>query len=209
MTQQINLYQPIFRTPKRVFSALALLQVIGLISIGCASVYGYSAWQVRELAQRVGTLERARDKAVNQLETLRQQFPARTASPLLQAELASLRFELQQAEVLASTLANGALGNTGGLSDYLAGLARQHVAGTWLTHIDIANGGSTIGVHGRALTPDLVPAYVRRLANEPAFAGKSFSHFQLEQETDEENPGAAVEFSIETEGVVSEDDKNG
>lgn len=210
MRQQINLYQPIFRTPKRVFSALALLQVVGLITFGCVSVYAYGAWQVRELAARVATLEHARTDALNRLETLRQQFPERAASPLLQAELASLRRELQQAEVLAETLTNGALGNTSGLSAYLAGLARQHVAGTWLTHINIANGGSTIGVRGQALTPDLVPAYVRRLANEPVFAGKSFSRFKLEQATaKEKKPGAAIEFSIETEGVAGADDKNG
>jgi Fimbrial assembly protein (PilN) len=206
--QQINLYQPIFRTPKRVFSAVALCQVLVLIGLGCAAFYGYAAWQLRGLTVRVAQLERARDHAIAQLETVRQQFPERTSNPLLQAELTDLQRKLKQMDTLAAALDDGVLGNTAGLSAYLTGLARQHLAGTSLTRIEIIEGGSTIGVHGQASSPELVPAYVQRLASEPAFAGKRFSNFELKQVTRKDAPAAStVEFSIQGEGLVKDDER--
>ena len=45
--QQVNLYQPIFRHRRPLFSALALLQVVGMIALGLGAVYGYSAWRTK------------------------------------------------------------------------------------------------------------------------------------------------------------------
>ena len=198
MKQQINLYQPIFRQQRPLFSAVALLQVLGVITLGLSVVYGFSAWQVKRLARDVTQLEQAQENAAQRLETLQKQFPKRAPSPLLQAEIARLKTEIIGAEAIAAALRTGALGNSAGLSTYLAGLARQHVNGTWLTKIDITDGGSTIGVYGRATQPELVPQYVEKLAIEPAFAGKTFSSLKLKQVT---KPQPAVEFSIETEGL--------
>ncbi len=197
MKQQVNLYQPIFRHRRPLFSALALLQVVGMIALGLGAVYGYSAWQVSRLAQQMTHLEQSRDAAVAQLEALRARYPTRAASPLLQAEIARLKTEISGAQAVASALNTGALGNTAGLSTYLAGLARQHVVGTWLTKVEITNGGTAIGVYGQATRPEFVPQYMTKLTAEPAFAGKTFSSLKLKQLP----APAAVEFSIETDGV--------
>ena len=202
MKQQINLYQPMFRTPKRVFSALALLQVCGLVLGGLLATYTYSAWQVKTLARQVGHLSNTRTAALARVDSLRQQFPVRTPDPLLKAELQRLQLETAYTQEVATALSSGAFGNTTGLSAYLAALARQHVDGTWLTRVDIARGGGAIGVQGQAASPELIPVYVRRLANESAFVGKTFS--KLELTTPSEAHGA-VQFSIKTEGLSSGD----
>ena len=42
MTQQINLYQPIFRTQKKIFSATTIAQAAGLFVVGLLLIYGYA-----------------------------------------------------------------------------------------------------------------------------------------------------------------------
>lgn len=217
MSQQINLYQPIFRNTRKVFSARTGLAIHALLALALAAIQGYGSWQVAALDARVTQLAGMRDGGVARLEKLREQYPPREESPLLKRELARRGAELARARELAGTLAGDAFGNTTGLSPYLAGLARRHVDGTWLTRIDIAHGGNAIGVAGRALRPELVPAYLRRLSAEPVFAGKTFSQLRLLQPSPADATAqsplptaatagdgfAGVEFLIETEGLAT------
>lgn len=217
MSQQINLYQPIFRNTRKVFSARTGLAIHAVLILALAAIHGYGRWQVAALDARVTQLAGMRDGGVARLEQLRARFPPREESPLLKRELARRGAELERARELAGTLAGETFGNTTGLSPYLAGLARRHVDGTWLTRIDIAHGGHAIGVAGRALRPELVPIYLRRLSAEPVFAGKTFSQLRLAQPAppasaarvpDVAGPAAGdgfagVEFLIETEGVTA------
>lgn len=206
MRQQINLYQPIFRSPRKIFCARALLQILVIALTGLGLAYGYSQWRMQALAQQVAQLSTTRDRTQGRLDELRREYPVRSASPLLQQELIRLAAELGRAQALATALNDGAFGNTSGLSAYLLGFARQHVDGTWLTHIDIANGGSVIGLSGAARRPALIPELVQRLTQESAFAGKSFSSLQLKQ--DASAPGT-VEFSIKTDAAIKKDSDHG
>ena len=43
--QQVNLYQPIFRKQKKVFSARALVQAVVLVAVALGGIFGYSRWQ--------------------------------------------------------------------------------------------------------------------------------------------------------------------
>ena len=42
MIQQVNLYQPMFRKQRRIFSAVAMFQSVVLVAIGLAAIYTYS-----------------------------------------------------------------------------------------------------------------------------------------------------------------------
>jgi hypothetical protein len=218
VSQQINLYQPIFRNTRKVFSARAGLAIHALLGLALTAIYGFGTWQVTALDARVIKLAAMRDDGVARLDQLRAQFPPRTESPLLKRELAQRNADLARVRELGRMLEGEAFGNTTGLSLYLAGLARQHVDGTWLTRIDIAHGGNAIAVAGQALRPELVPAYLRRLSAEPVFAGKSFSQLRvaqpatpatgarLPQPTAVAGDGpAGLEFQIQTEGATGID----
>jgi hypothetical protein len=200
--QQINLYQPIFRQPRKVFSAVALLQVAAVFALGLLIVYGYGRAKVRALDAQVATLQGQRTAAAKRLATVKAQFPEKKPDPLVAAELKRLQQELGYTQKIATALSTGAFGNTSGLSPFLAGLARQHVEGTWFSRVAIANGGEAIGVRGYALAPELLPAYVRRLAAEQVFAGKSFSHLELVKSAPE---GKVLEFELRTEGFEMKD----
>ena len=202
MKQQINLYQPIFRQPRKVFSAVALLQVAGLFAIGLLLVYAYGRAKVHALDAQVATLRAQHTAAAKRLATVKAQFPEKKPDPLIAAELKRLQQELGYTRKIATALSTGAFGNTSGLSPFLAGLARQHVEGTWFSRVAIARGGEAIGVRGYALAPELLPNYVRRLAAEQVFAGKSFSHLELVKSPPE---GKVLEFELRTEGFEMKD----
>jgi hypothetical protein len=197
MTQQINLFQPALREPVPLFGARAMVRTLGVVLLGLAVVYAWAWLQVDMLEGEARELARSRDAAEARLTELQTRLPKREQDAALALRLDALEAELDQARMLMAVLSKGAFGNSFGLSPYLVGFARQHVAGTWLTRVEIAEGGSHIGVEGHAQAPELVPVYVQRLAAEPVFDGKVFSQLQLDRAPDE----AAVAFALATEGV--------
>lgn len=197
MKQQINLFQPTLRDPEPVFGARAMLRTVCTVLVGLAAVYGYALVQVNGLEREAKDLSAARTSAEHRFGELQAQLPKREQNLALVARVEALNEELAQTRRLVAVLNQGAFGNTAGLSPYLAGLARQHVSGTWLTHVDIAAGGTQIGVEGRAQAPELVPMYVQKLAGEHAFEGKVFSHLELDRAPED----TAIAFSLATSGI--------
>ncbi len=63
MYQQINLYQPIFRKQRQIFSATTLAQLLGIVAAALLLIYGYGLLQVRGLEGEVVQLE-GREKAL-------------------------------------------------------------------------------------------------------------------------------------------------
>jgi hypothetical protein len=204
--QQINLFQPVFRNPRKVFSALTLLAIVTASMLTLLTMAGYGYWRTHTLAAEVAQLSATQAREQQRLEQLRQQYPVRVSSPLLQQELVDVETAVGRVQALAGALQGGALGNTTGLSSYLLGFSRQHVDGTWLTHIEIADGGSVIGLHGRAVSPALIPEFVQRLAAEAVFGGKAFSGFELRHDPADDH---AIEFSVTTDGIAKREDERG
>ncbi len=116
MRQAVNLYQPIFRTPRKVFGATMLAQMLGGALIALALMYGWSYWRLHTLTAEVAHLSAARVAAHARLDSLRQAYPARESNPLLAQELLRVSNEVERARALAGVLAHGAYGNTSGLS---------------------------------------------------------------------------------------------
>lgn len=197
MKQQINLYQPIFRTQKNIFSALAIAEMCGLVIVGLLIMYGYAAWEVHGLKTEVSKFNEQRDAALSKTDALREQFPGRQKSKQLEEEIERLTAELLARQRIAEILSGGRLGNTEGFSDYLEALARRHVQGTWLTGINISHGGQTISIAGSTLVPDLVPVYLQRLADETVFSGLSFNVMHMERASEE---STKVNFTVRTGG---------
>ena len=54
----------------------------------------------------------------------------------------------------------------------MSAFARQSINGLWITGLVLDN--QQVALRGRALNPDLIPAYVTRLNKEPALQGRSF-----------------------------------
>ena len=71
MSQQINLFNPQFLEKKKYFSAVAMTQALGLITLGLAAFYGFAFWQDRNLARQTGESGRAYEQQKQQFAKVR------------------------------------------------------------------------------------------------------------------------------------------
>lgn len=179
MSQQINLYNPLFLKQEKYFSALAMVQALGIIALALAGFYAYALLQVREVERVV-----AGDQA--QLALQRERFvklggslAPRGRSKALESEVARLEAEVNARQSVIIALQSGELGNTAGFSDYFAAFGRKTMPGVWLTGFSVGESGNELQVRGRVLHPDLVPAYLRSLNGEPVMRGRQVTELKL------------------------------
>lgn len=197
MNQNINLYQPMFRRERKLFSAhtmaigIAIL-VAGLFLIQLSSQLGYN-----RLENRLTELQQEEQRALQRLESMQEELPSPTASPALQRRVERTEQERDLRRRALEVLDTGAVGRTDGFSEYLAGIARQRIDPVWLNRIHLSEGGRHIHFQGRTLDADRVPGWVRRLAEEAAFEGVSFRHMRIEQDPEAAEQGALA-FRLST-----------
>lgn len=195
MRQQVNLYQPILRRERRVFSAQAMLIALAVAAFGLALIYGYGRWQVGALEERLDHLAAQRESARARLAKLDRALPPGQQSELLKQEIARVERQLEAQRRLLGAVERGALGNARGFSAHLEGLARQRVQGLWLTALRIGEGGRSVRLDGRTLAPERVPKLVQQLSAERAFAGLHFNALRMERP---DEPSAPVDFVLAT-----------
>lgn len=179
MSQQINLFNPVFRRQKKYFSSVAMLQALALIAAGTVAFSGYVAYHVRSLAA-LGAQSQAQLLAQQgQLATLAKAQQGQGKESALAGELARAEAQARLRRELLSSLRTGALGNVEGFSRYLAAFARQKIDGVWLTGIVVGGDENELVVRGRVLRPELVPAYLKALNHEDVMRGRSVTELSL------------------------------
>ena len=179
MTQQINLFNPIFRTQKKYFSSVAMLQALAIICLACALLSVDALRRVRTLQTQAAATDGLLAARQQKLTDIRTQFAPRQKSPTLATELKTAQDELAMLTSAAATIERGGFGDTRGFSGYFRAFARQSVDGLWLTGLDIGANGTQLNVHGNTLQAELVPQYMHRLATEPVMQGKAFSSLDI------------------------------
>jgi hypothetical protein len=179
VSQQINLYNPIFRKQEKHFSARTMMHSLGVIALGLCVFYTFAMVQTR-------TAERASRESAEQLNSQRGQLVALAAklapqgrSAALEAEVNRMEADVRSRQALLGVLSTGELGNTAGFSEFLAAFGRQALPGVWLTALNIGEAGNDLQVEGRVLRPELVPAYLRALNSEPMMRGRRVAEMKL------------------------------
>jgi hypothetical protein len=192
MAQQINLFNPVFLQQKKHFSAVTMLQALGLLFAGILVFYAYASFETRKLARVADDSRKQLQAQSEQVAKLTREFSPQGRSKALEDELARAAAQLKQREDLLAMLRTGALGNTGGFARYLSALARQTMAGVWLTGVSIGGDEVDLQLGGRVLRADLVPAYVRALNSEEVMRGRRIAEMRLTaREEREPQPTAA------------------
>jgi hypothetical protein len=179
VSQQINLFNPIFLKQKKIFTALPMAEALGLIVAGALLLAWYAGRNVAELEQNAAAGKALLADRERRLVNANTQFAPRQKSPALAAELAQAEAELKALHDAESVLQGGALGNTAGYAEYFRALSRQNVGGLWLTGVTINGAGNDIGVQGRAMQPTLIPNYIARLTGERVMHGKTFATLDI------------------------------
>jgi Fimbrial assembly protein (PilN) len=196
MNQQINLYQPMFRKQKVVFSAMTMLQVGAFFIIVFASIYVYQSSQLKPYKKQLADIDQELIQLSNQVGVLNN-TNKKTKSKLLENEIVKLTKELEQRERISNVLSSRSFGNSAGFSSYLEAFAKGHVQGTWLTSVNIKQGGSALGLKGKTLSSELVPVYIQNLGKQESMAGSSFNVMELARVENNEG-GSELNFSIST-----------
>lgn len=181
MSQQINLFNPIFLKQKKYFSVVAMLQALGLIVLGSAVFYGYAVYQVAQLSKQADEMGKRYVAEQARLVKFSNDFSLQRSAQKLEEELKQLEAQAKAQENVLTTLKSGVIGNTEGYSEYMRAFARQSVNGLWLTAFDIVGDGAQMSLGGAVVSPQLVPSYIQRLGRERVMHGKTFSTLQMQQ----------------------------
>jgi Tfp pilus assembly protein PilN len=196
MNQQINLYQPMFRKREVVFSAMTMLQVGTFFLLVFASFYVYQDRKLIPYKKQIADIDTELVQLGDQVAAL-EKANSKTKNKLLENEIAKLTKELEQRQQISRVLSSRKFGNSSGFSSYLEAFAKGHVQGTWLTSVNIEQGGSSLGLKGKTLSSELVPVYIQKLAEEKSLHGTAFNVMELARVETEEGD-SELNFSIST-----------
>jgi hypothetical protein len=191
VSQQINLFNPIFLKQKKYFSAVAMAQGLGLIFLGCLLLVVYAKFQVSLRSREAAVSSAQLLKTKGQLISITAQFAPHQSDPALDQKIKDAEANVKSLQGIFDALQSGEFGSTRGYSGYFSAFSREIVDGLWLTGISIYGDGHDINLSGRTLNPELVPEYLARLKRETEMHGKSFS--TLEMQTPKIEPPASTD----------------
>lgn len=209
MSQQINLFNPIFLKQKKIFTVVPMAQALGVLLLGCLAMVYYGNRQVSVLARESETLKTRLASKQERMAAVDAEFAPRKKSAELEAELAYTQAHLQALREVSDILKRGDLGNTQGYAEYFRAFSRQSVSGLWLTGVSITGAGNEITLQGRAMQAPLIPNYILRLKGESVMQGKTFGSLEIAQpvpvaasqgggQADAPPAPKFVEFSLQT-----------
>jgi len=181
MSQQINLFNPIFMKQRKYFSLLTMVQALGLIIAGSLIFYGYAVYQVGQLRKQAEQNSQRYNAEQARLAGFMTEFSPQHSIQLLQNEVQGLDKQVAVQNQIIETLKSGALGNTTGYSEYMRAFSRQVVQGLWLTGFKVTGDAAQISLSGGVVDPQLLPLYIQHLGREKIMKGKTFSNLKMQQ----------------------------
>lgn len=195
MSQQINLYSPLFRKQKKVFSGVAMAQATALVVIGVLAFYAYVSLQTSLLEIRVVDSGQRVRAEIERLKVYSASESPEVRAKALAEQKKKLEAALAERTRTVQALAESGLGRSDGYSASLRALARLSMQGVWLTRVQFAEKEGEVALVGLATHPELVAAYLERLRKEEALRGQAFSRLDIRRPATPERPGV-VEFTL-------------
>ena len=181
MTQQINLFNPVFLKQKKTFSAVNMLDALAVLLVGVAAFYAYASIETLNLDRQSVETSRQYNQARARLAEAGARYAPKKTDARLAAEVNNLQTQLNARKATLDKLGTGMLIKGVSYAEYMRALARQSISGLWLTGFKINKGGAEIEITGRALQPALVPSYIGRLNRERAMQGRAFDSLSMTQ----------------------------
>jgi hypothetical protein len=188
VTRQVNLYSPLFRKQKKLFTSWAMVQALALVLVALMLSYTYARFQVTILSRQANEFDEQVRAGLERVKRI----PGAPAAPddkQLDARIAELEGRLQAAEQFLGQA--GMARSSTGYAEPLRALARQRVEGVWLTSITLAGDAGELSLSGRALRAELVPQYIDRLTRDPAMRGRRFATLAIERDAASKAAGNA------------------
>lgn len=195
--QQVNLFQITEKKQSPPLSSVHVISLLIVLIAGMGIMQFLQTQHIKPLQAELQQQEQNQTNIQQQVVQLETQLNNTKPDSALVNEIRDLRKQLNHGESMLAMLTDGSLSNTEGFSSYLQAVAKQHIEGTWLTGMNIESGGSYFSLHGKTVTPDLVPEYMKKLSAEAVFKTFSFNVLEL-QRSDEQKE--IVNFHLATGG---------
>ncbi len=193
--QQVDLYTDELRPRKEKLLAGTALSVLLLALAVIVVAAGVTRYQESRLQAETAALQQQNEQLQRSVEQLTDEVAARQPDPEVEAALERVTATLARRQQLLDRVENLIASETTGFSSPLSALARQVPQGLWLTYIRLDALHGEVGLAGKAQSGRLVPVYLEKLGDEPAFIGKTFGSFRLDREED----GRLIEFRVATD----------
>ena len=182
MTQQINLYNPVFLRRNPVLEPAALLAyAVAAVLVLMLTATVMVRQQRTQNEALAGTLDAQIKAEQEKVTALAAQRSALKKDAVLEAEQGRLETLVRGRRASLTAIQTGAVGSTTGFSEHMRALARQSVSGLWLTGFSIGSGGSEVSLRGRMLDAGLLPRFLGKLGTEKAFEGRGFKALLIDQ----------------------------
>lgn len=181
MSQQINLYHPIFRKQQKKFSARTMFQAAAVIVGAIMLLGGYSAYRIGILKKELHQAEIQNTAVLRRLEQLTRNQRGKTTNQKIDDEIQRLEREVAASAQIQTILKQGVFTNTRGFSRYFVALSKGNIKGLWLTHINITGAATAVTLEGMSNVPYLVPRYLQRLSGQKELADIEFRAFEVSQ----------------------------
>jgi hypothetical protein len=200
MEQQVNLYQPILGTEKRLFSALTIGTGLAVMASCLMALVAFGAWRTHRIERSIGQLEQ--QEASSLALATRANAAMRPAQTLaqLEAEARELSAEIAARERALDIVQRGAATPGSGFAARLEALARSQLDGLWLSAIVLGSGEGRLAMRGGTNDPNLVPVYLAALAQDPALAGVRYDKIAMRRAQPEDAPARMV-FELDAPGL--------
>lgn len=167
MYQQINLYQPVFRQQRKIFSAKILLQILVAVTLLMFGIYANALWTVASLDQTATSIEQQYQQLRTQLGNI-EIIEQSSTEPLQADEIVQLQQKILQQQSLLDSIGQLFVKSATGFSDFFETLARQTRPGLWLSGVRLSEDGET-ELQGTTLDPQLIPDYLQQMPDLPRF----------------------------------------
>ena len=177
MRQQINLYQPIFSEERKPLSALTVAAILIVLIVGLSAYAVKTKMDVNALSAQAEAL-RAQQAEQESLGNA-----GAGVEPIEDVESRVKKLDRLVAERAKAleVLKSGAAGTTIGFAPRLEALARRHVDGLWVDSMQLSGAHGAMTLAGGSYNPDIIPVYLRSLAQDKVLAGTRFDDFVIER----------------------------
>ena len=202
MSQQINLYNPLFLRRGKHFSAATILWSLLVVAISLAGYSAFVIYAVRAPEERAKYYEQQVNYKRSELADTVTRYSPEGRNKQLEAQVRSLDALLASRQEIWRALSGLELGTGSGFADYLEAFSRRSVPGVWLTGFSIGGAGGDLTIRGRVLQPELVSAFLSALGQEPVMRGRKVMELKLQAGEQTQlaavaaAPAQFVEFSV-------------
>jgi hypothetical protein len=200
MEQQVNLYQPILRAEKRIFSARAIGGSLLTLAVCLGGLHAFGAWRTGRIERSVAIIERQVAAETSQRDAVGAALRPSRSIVELQAQALELIADIAARERALDLVNRDTASPATGFAARLEALGRRQIDGLWLRTIVVGSGDGLLALQGATVDRRLVPQYLAALAEEHAFDGVRFDKLAMRQARREEAP-AQLMFELGATGL--------